>query len=68
MPNGEPCEDPESGSSASGLGEAAYLCRIFGILVSDRIDLSVGCSRIKVCFQEGLDIGIGALEMKIKLA
>jgi len=43
-----------------------YLCRIFRILVSDRIDLGVGRSRINVGFQEGLEIGIGALEIEIK--
>jgi len=42
-----------------------YLRRIFGIPVSDRVDLSVGRPRIKVGFQEGLEIGIGALGMKI---
>jgi len=47
------------------LGETRYLCRILRILVSDRVDLSVGCSRIKVSFQEGLEISIGALEMKL---
>ena len=65
VPNGEPCEDPESGCGTGRLGETPHLCRIFGILVSDRVDLSVGCSRVKVGFQEGLEIGIGALGMKL---
>jgi len=50
------------------LGETPYLCRIFRILVSDRVDLSVGRSGVKVGFQEGLEIGIGAVEMEIKPA
>jgi len=49
------------------LGETPYLCRIFRILVSDGVDLSVGCSGVKVGFQEGLEIGIGALGIKINL-
>jgi hypothetical protein len=67
VPNGEPCEDSESGSGVNMLGEVAYLCRVFRILASDRVDLGVGCSKVEVLFQERLDIGIGALEMEIKL-
>ena len=68
VPNGEPCKDSESGRGVNRLEEAPHLRRIFRILVSDRVDLSVGSSRVKVCLQEGLDIGIGALEIRIKPA
>ena len=50
------------------LGEAPNLCRIFRILVSDRVNLSISSSRIKVCLQEGLEIGVGALDIKFKPA
>jgi len=65
VPNGEPCEDPESERGTGRLGVTPYLCRIFRIPVSDRVDLAVGCSGVKVGFQEGLEIGIGALGMKL---
>ena len=68
VPNGEPCKDPESGRGTGRLGETPYLRRILRILVSYQVDLGVGCSGVKVGFQEGLEIGIGALEMKIEPA
>ena len=42
-------------------GKALYLycCRILRILVSDRIDLSVGDSEVKVSLHVSLYIGIG---------
>jgi hypothetical protein len=66
VPNGEPYEDSELGIGVNRLGEVAYLCRVFRILVSDRVYLGVGCSKVEVLFQERLDIGIGALEIKIE--
>ena len=65
VPNGEPYGDSESGRDANRLGETPYLCWIFRILVSDRIDLGVSCSGVKADFQEGLEIGIGAVETRL---
>jgi len=52
--NGEPCRVSESGCGVIRSEERPYLCGIFSILVSDRVDLGIGCSRVKVGFQEGL--------------
>jgi len=45
-------------SQVDRLGEALYFCRILRILVSNRVDLSVSGSGVKVCLHEGLYIGI----------
>ena len=50
----------ELSHSTNRFGEISYFCRILRILVSDRVDLSVGGSGVKMCLQKVLDFGIGA--------
>jgi len=42
-----------------------YFSRILRIHVSDRVDLNVS-STVKVCLQEGLDVGIGAKKQGLR--
>jgi hypothetical protein len=42
--------------------ETAYRSRILGILVSHRVNLSIGGSKKDMCPHEGLDISIGAVK------
>jgi len=44
----------------------SYLGRILGVFIGNRVDLCVSSTRVKVCLQEGLDIGIGALKPRVK--
>jgi len=66
VPYGEPYKRSESGCGLDVLGEAHYLGRVLGILVSDRVDLSVSGTLVKVGLQEGLDVGIGAIETNVR--
>jgi len=66
VPNGEPYENWESGHGANRLGRAPHVSGILRILVSDRVDLSIRGTRVKVFLHEGLDSGIGTSERNIK--
>ena len=51
--------------------KVTHCSRILRILVGDRVDLGVSTSDVKVCLQEGLDVGVitlrTGLESNIKV-
>ena len=46
--------------------KATHRGRILGVHICDRINLSVGSSNVKMCFQEGLDVSIGTSKGGLK--